>query len=147
MLAEMFFQFLLASLFGVGVDEGYATQFGQPGDEWAGVNLACEHRPIPQDEPLCAHRWLPCGTRVVVLNLSRPGRTVCKIADRGPYGVDLATTRWRGILDMTPFAAEAVRLDGKDPVRILYLLPGIESSTYDHCSALSAVGRPAMPGL
>ena len=75
------------------------------------------------------------------------GLFFCKIADRGPYGVDLATTRWRGILDMTPFAAEAVRLDGKDPVRILYLLPGIESSTYDHCSALSAVGRPAMPGL
>lgn len=123
MLAQLFLQYVLAATLGIGVDESYATVYGTPGDKLAGGPLACTQQPIPQDEPLCAHRWLPCGTEIVVVNLERPGVTSCVVADRGPFGVDEATGRWRGVLDLTPGAARAVRLDGRDHVRILYKLP------------------------
>ena len=123
MLAKLFLQYVFAAVMGVGVDEGYATRFGDPGDKWAGGNLACEHRPIPTDEPVCAHRWLPCGTEIIIENLERKGRTRCRVADRGPYGVDAASNRWRGVLDLTPHVAKAVKLDGRDQIRMIYKLP------------------------
>ena len=137
MLANMFLQYVLASVFGIGVDGGYATLYGFPGDDLAGTSLACVHRAIPQDEPVCAHRWLPCGTRLVVVNLDRPGTGVCWVGDRGPYGVDVPTQRWRGILDMTPLAARQVRLDGKDPIRMIYALPAPENPVYNDPRALA----------
>jgi rare lipoprotein A (peptidoglycan hydrolase) len=136
MLAKLFLQYVLAAAFGIGVDDGYATLYGFPGDELAGTSLACAHRAIPQDEPVCAHRWLPCGTQISVSNLERPGNGVCWVGDRGPYGIDHPTNRWRGILDMTPFAARQVRLDGKDGVLLLYALPPPDSPIYDDRSAL-----------
>src|SRR5688572_3834565 len=109
MLAKFFLQFVLAAVFGVGVDDGYATLYGNPGDLYAGGAMACSHRPIPQDKPSCAHRWLPCGTQVTIVNKERPGVTSCKVDDRGPYGVD-RFGRWRGVIDLTPHVARAVRL-------------------------------------
>ncbi len=145
MLAKFFLQFVLAAVFGVGVDDGYATLFGDSGDLLAGGNLACTHRPIPVDEPVCAHRWLPCGTKVIVMNLERPGVTSCRVGDRGPYGVD-RFGRWRGVIDLTPHVARAVRLDGRDLVRLLYVLPKWGSAAYDNVSVLKAPrsSRPSM---
>jgi rare lipoprotein A (peptidoglycan hydrolase) len=122
MLAKLFLQYVLATVFQVGVDDGYATRFGDPGDPHAGRDMACTQTPIPQDEPVCAHRWLPCGTEVVVMNLERSAMTRCRVTDRGPYGVD-PSGRWRGVIDLTPRAATAVRLDGRDGVRLIYQLP------------------------
>lgn len=131
MLAKFFMQFVLAAVFGIGVDDGYATLYGDPGDQLAGGNLACTHRPIPQNEAVCAHRWLPCGTQVTVMNLERTGTTSCRVGDRGPYGVD-RFGRWRGVIDLTPHVAKAVRLDGRDVVRLLYLLPKQGHPVYDN---------------
>jgi hypothetical protein len=132
MLAKLFMQYLLATVFGVGVDEGYATRFGDPDDPHKGGNLACEHhRPVPTNEPVCAHRWLPCGTQVVIENLERPGRTTCRVSDRGPYGVDAPSGRWRGVLDLTPHVARAVKLDGWDNIRMIYRLPTPGHPAYD----------------
>jgi hypothetical protein len=130
MLAKLFFTYLLATTLGIGVDEGWGTIYGFPGDEWAGGPLACDGKPIPQDEPVCAHRWLPCGTQVAVFNLERPGVTTCRVGDRGPYGAD-GQNRWKGVIDMTPFVAKGANLDGKDFVRLLYRLPAPESKTYE----------------
>jgi len=145
MLAKFFLQFILAAVFGIGVDDGYATKFGEPGDTMAGGNLACTHKPIPVDQPVCAHRWLPCGTQVVVMNLERPGLAKCRVGDRGPYGVDRAG-RWRGVIDLTPHVAKAVRLDGRDLVRLIYVLPRRGHATYDNVSVLKAPrsSRPSM---
>ncbi|MSP16024.1 MAG: hypothetical protein EXR73_05330 [Myxococcales bacterium] len=138
MLAKLFLQYLLAVTFGVGVDEGFATLYGTPGDIWAGGDMACFHRPVPQDEPLCAHRWLPCGTRVSVTNLERSASTTCVVADRGPFGIDRDSGRWRGILDLTPFAAKKARLDGRDFVRLIYRLPDPGHKTYRETRFLRA---------
>lgn len=147
MFAELFLQYVLAVLFGVGVDESYATLYGTPGDKLAGGGLACERRAIPQDEPLCAHRWLPCGTEVLVINLERPAMTTCRIADRGPYGVDRASNRWRGILDMTPGAAKKARLDGRDMVRIFYKLPPPGHRNYNDTRYLTPRVKDRTAGL
>ena len=136
MVAKFFIQFLLATVLGIGVDEGYATKFGDPGDQTAGGDMACNQKPIPQNEPVCAHRWLPCGTEVLVLNLERPGVTRCRVVDRGPYGVD-RHGRWRGVIDLTPKVAKAVRLDGRDMVRLLYVLPKPGHTVYDSPAALT----------
>lgn len=148
MLAKLFFQYVLAVTLGVGVDQGYATLYGTPGDRFAGGPLACQGRPVPQDEPLCAHRWLPCGTEIVVINLEHAAVTSCRVADRGPYGVDRASLRWRGILDMTPHAARAARLDGRDFVRVLYRLPPpSQPGAYVDTRYLSPRGRRVGPAL
>jgi rare lipoprotein A (peptidoglycan hydrolase) len=131
MLATLFFKYVLAVLFGVGIDDGYATLYGTPDDPQSGVVLACGGAIIPQDQPLCAHRWLPCGTVITVVNDSQGGLGRCEVADRGPYGIDPPTKRWRGILDMTPGAARKAKLSGKDFVRIIYQLPPPSSRTYD----------------
>jgi rare lipoprotein A (peptidoglycan hydrolase) len=140
MLAKFFLQFVLAAVLGIGVDDGYATIYGEPGDLQAGGDMACNQKPIPQDEPVCAHRWLPCGTEITITNLERPGTARCQVADRGPYGVD-RLGRWRGVIDLTPHVAKAVKLDGRDVVRLLYLLPRRGHPAYDHPSAIQAPRR------
>ncbi len=145
MLAKFFIQFILAAVFGIGVDEGYATLYGDPGDPLAGGNLACTDQPIPADQPVCAHRWLPCGTKMIVMNLERSGKTACRVGDRGPYGVD-RFGRWRGVIDLTPHVARAVRLDGRDLVRVLYLLPKRGHATYDN-AALLKTRRSSAPSM
>src|SRR5262245_31425140 len=144
MLAKLFLQYLLAVVFGVGVDEGYATIYGTPGDVHAGGDMACLHRPVPQDEKLCAHRWLPCGTKVFVVNLEHPGMTTCRVADRGPFGVDKQSGRWHGVIDLTPGTAKAVRLDGRDMVRLFYTLPPADSPVWENRAFL--VPRPHKAG-
>lgn len=140
MLAKFFLQYVLAAVFQIGVDDGYATLFGTPDDLHAGGNMACNGKPIPQDELVCAHRWLPCGTEVTVVNLERAGKTTCRVADRGPYGVD-RFGRWRGVIDLTPAVATAVRLDGRDGVRLFYRLPQPGHPVYDNTTYLQAKPR------
>jgi len=147
MLAKLFIQYVLAAVFQLGVDDGYATRFGDPGDIHAGGDMACTQTPVPQDEPVCAHRWLPCGTEVLVVNLERRGAATCRVTDRGPYGLD-RFGRWRGVIDLTPRAATAVRLDGRDGVRLIYKLPRPGHPVYDNASFLTLKPRrssaPAM---
>lgn len=147
MLAKLFMQYLLAVAFGVGVDDGYATLYGTPDDKYKGGPLACTGQEIPQNENLCAHRWLPCGTKIVVMNLERTGTTTCRVADRGPYGVDRPTARWRGILDLTPHAAKKAGLDGRDFVRLVYVLPAPGPNVYLDTRYLSPRTRRMGPAL
>lgn len=66
-----------------------------------------------QHEMTAAHRSLPFGSRVRVINLNNGQSTVVRINDRGPYA--------RGrIIDLSRAAAEAIGMQhsGTAPVRI-----------------------------
>src|SRR4051812_15292429 len=61
-----------------------------------------------------AHRTLPFGTRVSVVNQRNGKRVVVRISDRGPF------IRGR-IIDLTPAGARAIGLSGLAPVTLTVL--------------------------
>ena len=61
-----------------------------------------------------AHRTLPFGTRVSVVNLRNGKQVVVRISDRGPF------VRGR-IIDLTPAGARAIGLSGLAPVKVTVL--------------------------
>ena len=115
MLAKLFIQYVLAAVFQVGVDDGYATRFGDEGDIHAGGDMACTQTPVPQDEPVCAHRWLPCGTEVVVLNQERRGATTSEGAQRGEGIREVDGADHRRPIDVSAGAARSLTLQGAAP--------------------------------
>jgi rare lipoprotein A len=64
-----------------------------------------------------AHRTLPFGTRVSVVNQRNGKRVVVRISDRGPF------VRGR-IIDLTPAGAHAIGLSGLAPVTVTVLGAG-----------------------
>ena len=64
-----------------------------------------------------AHRTLPFGTRVSVVNQRNGKRVVVRISDRGPF------VRGR-IIDLTPAGARAIGLSGLAPVTVTVLGAG-----------------------
>jgi rare lipoprotein A len=58
-----------------------------------------------------AHRTLPFGTRVTVVNKHNGKRVVVRISDRGPF------VRGR-IIDLSPAAAKAIGFSGLAPVKL-----------------------------
>jgi len=64
-----------------------------------------------------AHRTLPFGTRVSVVNQRNGKRVVVRISDRGPF------VRGR-IIDLTPAGAHAIGLSGLAPVTLTVLGAG-----------------------
>ena len=61
-----------------------------------------------------AHRSLPFGTRLSVVNQRNGKRVVVRISDRGPF------VRGR-IIDLTPAGARAIGLSGLAPVKLTVL--------------------------
>jgi rare lipoprotein A len=93
---DAFYETGIASIYGPNDSGG---QFGPTGQR---INHAAF---------AAAHKTLPLGTLVEVVN-KRTGRSaVVKITDRGPY------VRGR-IIDLTPKSAAALGVNGLDPVRI-----------------------------
>jgi len=118
-------------------------------EEMAGEKFFCLNRAVDSKTPGIAHRTLPCGTTVLLVNV-RNGRTArAKVIDRGPYwNVPAACAKsvhgqfpghpcWakgRGrvrmrpgyvrasIVDITPPVARQLGLRGKEPV-LLYVVP------------------------
>ena len=41
---------------------------------------------VKRGDPIVAHRWLPCGTRVYVQTVGQPKGAWLIVGDRGPYG-------------------------------------------------------------
>ena len=118
---------------------GLASRYGDPGDRYAGRTLTCHRFMEPRSFRAaiaqgCAHRWLPCGTRLLVGN-TRTGRIgACTVVDRGPYGAmhrgrwvikrrarDPGT--WRGVLDLLPPVASRLGLNGLEPVLVQPVRP------------------------
>lgn len=111
---------------------GLASQYDWPRDPLSGKSLACQYQFKPDAfkearKQGCAHRFLPCGTRLLISN-PRTGRSqVCTVVDRGPYGatyrgkwvVKIRKTdpgEWRGIIDLSMPVADRLGLNGLEPV-------------------------------
>jgi rare lipoprotein A len=89
---------------------GFATFYG-PGFE--GEKTASGRR-FDSDELVAAHRTLPLGTRVRVINLENGRSVILQIIDRGPYA------RRGTIIDVSQGAAKRLRFikDGRVRVRV-----------------------------
>lgn len=74
-----------------GTDEhGIATRYGYPGDIYGSGGIACKpHNRVNDVEHICAHRWYPCGTLLIVENQKTGERNWCEVKDRGPYGANV----------------------------------------------------------
>ena len=91
---------------------GIASVYGN-GDGHAGSKTANGERMNPS-ALTAAHRTLPFGTRVSVVNLRNGKQVVVRISDRGPF------IRGR-IIDLTPAGARAIGLSGLAPVKLMVL--------------------------
>ena len=91
---------------------GIASVYGN-GDGYAGRKTASGERMNP-GALTAAHRTLPFGTRVSVVNLRNGKQVVVRISDRGPF------IRGR-IVDLTPAGARAIGFSGLAPVKLTVL--------------------------
>ena len=134
-LIEPLLRMMLLAFLGtpeISVEKGLATRFGDPGDPLDGDRLSCVRRPMLPGEHACAHRTLPCGTTLIVENPRTGAITTCAVLDRGPYGAILKNGKWviklrkkdpgswRGVLDLSPSVARALKHNGREPVRLYY---------------------------
>jgi rare lipoprotein A len=81
-------------------EEGVASQYGRN----SGSRVACGGK-MDGGALTAAHRTLPCGTRVRVTNKSNGQSVTVTINDRGPF------VNGR-VIDLTPAAANAIRMSG-----------------------------------
>jgi rare lipoprotein A len=91
---------------------GIASVYGN-GDGYAGRKTASGERMNP-GALTAAHRTLPFGTRVSIMNLRNGKQVVVRISDRGPF------IRGR-IVDLTPAGARAIGFSGLAPVKLTVL--------------------------
>jgi len=91
---------------------GIASVYGN-GDGHAWSKTANGERVNP-GALTAAHRTLPFGTRVSVLNLRNGKQVVVRISDRGPF------IKGR-IIDLTPAGARAIGLSGLAPIKLTVL--------------------------
>jgi len=95
-----------------GSATGIASVYGN-GDGYAWRKTANGERMNPR-AMTAAHRSLPFGTRVSVVNQRNGKSVVVRISDRGPF------VRGR-IIDLTPAGARAIGLSGLVPVKVTVL--------------------------
>jgi rare lipoprotein A len=89
---------------------GFATYYANSFD---GDRTASGER-FDQDKLVAAHRTLPFGTRIRVVNLENRRSVVLRVVDRGPYAGR------RTIVDVSRAAARRLRMirDGRVRVRL-----------------------------
>ncbi len=90
----------------IGIHSGKEDQTQHGVASWhLGTNHTASGKPWISEDFVAAHRSLPLGSRVRVVNLSNGRSTVVRIIDRGPYAhgrvIDLsrAAAREIGLLD------------------------------------------------
>ena len=95
----------------VEVQEGYAIWYG---GKWHGRRTASGER-FDKRAMTAAHRTLPMGTRVRVVNALDDRQVVVRINDRGPWGKDRSR-----IIDVSQAAAVKLGFGGRGsiPVRV-----------------------------
>ena len=92
-----------------GPQTGIASVYGN-GDGHARSRTSNGGRLNP-DALTAAHRTLPFGTRVAVVNQRNGKQVIVRITDRGPF------IRAR-IIDLTPAGARAIGVSGLAPVKL-----------------------------
>jgi rare lipoprotein A len=95
------------------VQTGFATYYSRVFDG----DTTASGKPFDADAMVAAHRTLPFGTTVRVVNLENGRRVRVRIVDRGPYGEN-----WREgtIVDVSPEAARRLGMlrDGQVRARV-----------------------------
>jgi peptidoglycan lytic transglycosylase len=97
---------LSALVSAANAEEGVASQYGRD----SGDRVACGGE-LDEGALTAAHKTLPCGTRVRVTNKHNGQSVTVTINDRGPF-VD------GRVIDLTPAAAQAIRMGGLAPVSV-----------------------------
>jgi len=111
-LSVFFSAIAFSSTSSAGSLTGIASVYGN-GDGYAWRKTANGERMNPR-ALTAAHRTLPFGTRVSVLNRRNGKSVVVRISDRGPF------VRGR-VIDLTPAGARAIGLSGLAPVKVTVL--------------------------
>lgn len=123
-----------------------ATVFAYPGDKLAGGVAPYLGRHVRPSDNGIAHRTLPLGARVLLVNPANGRSARPRVVDRGPFGRRDATGKWyngaplyrralrRGELppaegwlacvDMTPRVQRRLRHSGRGPVILVSPPPG-----------------------
>jgi rare lipoprotein A len=94
----------------VRVLRGHAVWYGA---DWHGKRTASGER-FDRADLTAAHRSLPLGTRVRVIDVASRRQVVVRINDRGPYGPDR-----RRIIDLSEAAARALGLTDRGSARVI----------------------------
>ena len=115
-IAAAFAAFAMIHPFELPLDEATTQheQIGVASIYYRGRRTACRQRFNPKAFT-AAHRTLPCGTKITVVNLSNEKEVTVTINDRGPFN--------SRIIDLTPVAAEAIgltRRKGTQKVKLLW---------------------------
>ena len=107
----------MASVPGQYVEQGLASWYGAPFDG----RRAANGEVYDMNKPTAAHRTLPFGSTVRVINLDNGRQTQVRITDRGPF------VQGR-IIDLSFAAARAVDMVGSGVahVRLELVSPGVE---------------------
>ena len=71
-----------------------ASVFASKGDKWAGGVAPYLKRKVRPSDWGVAHRTLPLGSKVKVINLRTKRSTIARVIDRGPYGA-IYRGKWR----------------------------------------------------
>jgi rare lipoprotein A (peptidoglycan hydrolase) len=82
------------------------------GSAWHGKRTASGER-FDKEEFTAAHRSLPFGTRVRVINLENDHQVIVRINDRGPFGSDR-----RRIIDVSEAASRQLDFAGHGEIRV-----------------------------
>jgi hypothetical protein len=97
-------------------ERGIGSRFGDPGDKWTGGKMACApHDAVNSVDHVCAHRWYPCGTILIVEYPATGKRNWCVVADRGPYGANVFAADGKAVLSPSGGAAWYVMIHAGDP--------------------------------
>lgn len=97
---------------------GIVTVFSSNDKYNPNPNLACTHKKIKDNELLAAHRNLPCGTKLVLINPRNNNRTEVIVLDRGPYG-KFEDGTYKAVLDISLAAKEKLKHNGKENLIII----------------------------
>jgi peptidoglycan lytic transglycosylase len=101
-----------------GAHASHETKAGDDAHEGSGIASVYSDRETASGEAMnpgaltAAHRTLPFGTEVTVINRDNGRSVVVRINDRGPF------VRGR-VIDLSPAAARALGVDGLAPVSLV----------------------------
>lgn len=121
---------LFRSLLTAPIQSCNASIFGMPNDKYQGGTLRCVMRNPRSSDLGIAHRTLPCGTRVIIVNERTHKWSSAVVMDRGPYGAiyhgqwvlkrsNNDPGRWRGGVDLLPAVAKKIGHNGFEKVKLL----------------------------
>lgn len=111
-IAALSFVLALAAVDTAQAETGIASVYGYRGDTSASGNKTASGERLNPNALTAAHRTLPFGTKVQVINRRNGHSITVRINDRGPF------VRGR-IIDLTPAGARALGISGLAPVTLI----------------------------